>query len=212
MKYHIIIKGLSVFTLTFIFTLACTGCSEDPSITSFENNDSVVIGEKKFEVSRSKKFVDQSLSTVLYSGEEPVTDSDYPQSASCVVRYFKNWGYYRGSSCNIPNGSFFEFGHGTLVPPENIPLGDELTITMRCDRDPVSGELIFSFGPSGCQFDPPAKVWLDWSELGSPSAMLYYLKEDGGREEQLPDQIDVNNKHMCIYIDHFSRYALAYSN
>jgi len=53
---------------------------------------------------------------------------------------------------------------------------------------------------------------LERGTLASPDATLYYLNEDGTREEHLPDQIDVCNKHMCIYIDHFSRYALAYSN
>ena len=136
----------------------------------------------------------------------------YPQNASCFVRFFKNWDQYRGSGCQIPNGSFFEFQHAALSPPSETTWGEDITITMTVEMDSLRRELVYSFGPSGCTFDPPAKLWIDWSDLGSDKATLFYLKNDGTREVQLPDQIDVYNKHMCIYINHFSRYAVAYSN
>ena len=85
-------------------------------------------------------------------------------------------------------------------------------ITMMAEKDPLTNEIIFTFGPAGCTFETPGEVWLNYSDLNSPNARLFYLDEDGNRLEELPEQIDVFNKQMCIRINHFSRYALAYSN
>jgi hypothetical protein len=41
---------------------------------------------------------------------------------------------------------------------------------MRADRDVATGELTYSFGPSGCTFETPAKLWLDYSDLGTDKA------------------------------------------
>ena len=183
-----------------ITTLFITGCQEETPLSAGQTDSDTYITDHSQPLAR--RSTQKSLSD----------DNKYPQTASCVVRFFKNWDGYRGSSCQVPNGSFFEFYHGALNPPESVPWGEELTITMKVEMDPVNRELIYSFSPAGCAFDPPAKMWLDWSDLGSASATLFYLNEDGTRTEQSPDQIDVPNKHMCIYIDHFSRYALAYSN
>jgi hypothetical protein len=112
----------------------------------------------------------------------------------------------------LPNRSSFEFQNGALNPPPDHPSGETVIITMMAEKDPLTNEIIFTFGPSGCTFDTPAEIWFNWSDLGYDTARLYYLGKDGTRIEELPDQIDVYNRMMCIRINHFSRYALAYSN
>ncbi len=79
---------------------------------------------------------------------------------------------------------------------------------MLVERDKFRTELKFTFGPSGASFDPPAEVWLDWKDLHSSNATLYYIDDNGDYIPQTPDDVDVQNKKMKLYIDHFSRYAI----
>ena len=81
---------------------------------------------------------------------------------------------------------------------------------MNVDYDQVKNELIFEFGPHGCQFSPAARVKLDYNPLGINIATLYYIDENGNYIEQTPDYININKKYMMINLDHFSRYAVAY--
>ena len=192
MKILIIILFLSL-------GIALTSCSDEFMTTpDLEKNRNVY----------TKR--DKTISTLTV--DETSMDSEYPQTTSIKVRFFKNWGQYSGDNGRLENGSFFEFYNGALTPPSIIPWGEQIIITMRADKDPVTGELIYSFGPSGCDFEPAAILWLDYSDLGTEEATLYYLDDEGNRVEHLPDEIDFFNKRMRIHIDHFSRYAVAYSN
>ena len=83
---------------------------------------------------------------------------------------------------------------------------------MAVTKDQESNELIFTFGPHGCEFILPAELCLSWKFTNSNNARLYYLDKHGNKREHLPDQIDIKNKRMIININHFSRYAVAYSN
>jgi len=189
------------------------GCSQDGiSPLDDSNNQEVIIQDFASKKPVNSPDLNTDFRLLETSDATSASIGAYPQVTSVTVQYFKNWGQYKGAICNLENGSFFEFYNGSLSPPQYIPWGDEVTITMRADRDALSGELIYSFGPSGCTFDTPAKLWLDYSDLGTDEATLYYLDTDGNRIEHLPDNIDFYNKRMCIYIDHFSRYAIAYSN
>ncbi len=138
--------------------------------------------------------------------------STYPQSASKVYKFHKQKGHYNGGKFQVQNNSEFILNQGALTPPAGIAWGDPVTITMTVDRDSVRNELIFTFGPSGCQFNPPAEVWFDWSDLGVRKATLYYIDDHGNYVEQKPDKIDRKGHRFKLYIDHFSRYAVAWSN
>jgi hypothetical protein len=51
-------------------------------------------------------------------------------------------------------------------------------------------------------------VFLDYKDLNIETPQLYYIDENGNYIPQQPDDIDVTNKNMILYIDHFSRYAI----
>lgn len=132
----------------------------------------------------------------------------FPLQASAISK-FSN-GTYNGTSVNIPAASFFKFENGALTPPAGTPLGADVEITMEVDLVKYKGDnyLEFTFGPSGCQFSPNATVTLDWSLLEFFNITLYYI--DGNNYIPMaPDEIDIINKKVTIYINHFSRYALS---
>lgn len=213
----IMLLSLSIFSCSQQTNPLSTDHSSEPKIANqeFSNLSGIIEPDMPTQtitdiyptLKPGKTITSKDVEIISYSADE-----NYPQMTSCTAGFFKNWGQYKGAICKLANGSFFEFYNGSLTPPENIPWGEEVTITMRADRDVRTGELIYSFGPSGCQFDEPAILWLDYADLGSENATLYYLDEEGNRIEHLPDNIDFYNKRMCIYIDHFSRYAVAYSD
>ena len=139
----------------------------------------------------------------------------YPQSASRTFHYgmgSDDTGEgYEGGNIMLPNGSAFHIEHGALTAPKGTQLDADVTITILVEKDEVNNELVFTFGPSGCQFSPAAEVWLDWTDLGSNNVKLFYIDSDGNHNEQKPDSIDRKGKRMLLRIEHFSRYALAWS-
>jgi hypothetical protein len=111
---------------------------------------------------------------------------------------------------SLPNGSMFQLSHGSLTPPPGTPSQQAVTLTMSCERDSAGKELLFTFGPSGSQFNPPAMVTLSWKDLNVEIPKLYYIDRDGNYIEQTPDDISVRGKWLRIYVHHFSRYAIAW--
>ncbi len=206
MKHFHKIYRQTAALLILAFLAAIAGCSEEDAVTSFKPEKPLTPPD--IESQSVKRKIDRET----VSGPQSSKEAVYPQAVSCTVTYCDKKNIYAGSAFQLPSGSSFEFTNGAMIPPPDHPCGEPVTVTMMAEKDPATNELIFSFGPSGCTFDPPAEVWFNWSDLASPNAILYYLNEDDTRVEHLPDQIDVCNKHMCIYIDHFSRYVLAYSN
>ncbi len=142
----------------------------------------------------------------------------YPQYTSRTFKYNNDRTGYQSGNMVVPGGSIFHLTEGALTPPEGTPHGESVTLTMLVEKITHGGkgkgktELRFSFGPSGCQFNPPAEVWFDWSDLGVRKAMLYYIDDHGNYIELKPDKIDRKGHRFKLYIDHFSRYAVAWSN
>jgi hypothetical protein len=133
---------------------------------------------------------------------------DYPQSGSCIAEFWAQKNGYKGNSINVPNGSNFSFQHESLTPPPGIPFGDPVPIMMLVEKDTINNELLFTFGESGCQFNPAAEVVFDYTDLGISAAQLYYIDDNGNYVPQSPASVNTKNKRMLIYVDHFSRYAI----
>ena len=96
-----------------------------------------------------------------------------------------------------------------MTPPVGTPNGADVTLTMLVERsEDGNNELIFTFGPHGSQFNPPVEITFNWEDLGSDTAILYYIDDNGNFIQQEPDQIDVQGKRMTLFLDHFSRYAI----
>ncbi len=83
---------------------------------------------------------------------------------------------------------------------------------MVIEKNATGDELIFTFGPHSSQFNPPAEVWFDWTDLDSKNVKLFYINDDGNYEEMHPDRVDRRGQRMLLWIPHFSRYAVAWSN
>jgi len=132
----------------------------------------------------------------------------YPQFGESIVEYWPNKDVYKGTAINVPNGSNLSFSNGALTPPPGTPLGAPVLITMEVEKDTINNQLIFTFGTAGCQFNPPAEVVFDFSDLGFDLAALYYIDENGDYIPQSAESINISNHKMTFYIDHFSRYAI----
>ena len=135
--------------------------------------------------------------------------SSYPQSASFTFLYQNNINGYESGNVNVPGGSRLHINEGSLTPPPGTPFEQSVTLTMLVEKDEVKNELIFTFGPSGCQFSPAPEATFDWTDLGFESTPnLYYVDENGNYILQTPDNIDVQGNHITFFVDHFSRYAI----
>ncbi len=193
---------LTVVSLVLIFA----GCSED-SVSPLNDDESQV------ELIRRLKTpaAEEDLTTALIPGDGELVDSRYPQAGLCTVYFINQSKLYGGSGINIPNGASLMIPYASLTPPTEL-WGQNVAITMLVEKDESTNELIYTFGPHGCVFSTPTQLWLSWKDLECENATLFYLDDEGNRVEQLPDNVDVFNKKMLITIDHFSRYAVAYSN
>ena len=84
---------------------------------------------------------------------------------------------------------------------------------MKIDLAPDGSQLEFTFGPSGCKFDPEAQVIFDYTDLKVSDGdipVLYLVDEKGNYIEEDPQnyKVDTLNKWIYLYIPHFSRYSL----
>ena len=189
--------GLVVLGLTFSFN----ACSEQSPLSSTGIDASL----SKRDARASDGFDNSS--------DSATKDTAYPQSASRTLFYQgdSGEGAYEGGTVNVPGGSTFHLMEGALTPPPGTPLGEAVTISMLVEKSAVGDEFIFTFGPHGSQFNPPAEVWFDWTGSGSKDATLFYIDDDGNYVEMQPDRVDRRGQRMLLRIPHFSRYAVAWS-
>ena len=186
--------------------LGCFSCSQNPDILSADNsNDSAQLNDLNF----NNNHLLNGYSDQIEVSEKQFFENDYYQYGSCITRYIEQIQNYSAAHINIPNGSSLKIPAKSLVPPDSLS-GTDITISMAVSQ--INNELIFTFGPHGCEFKEPAILCLSWKDLNCNNATLHYLDEAGNRIEHLPDQIDKKNKLMFLEINHFSRYAVAYSN
>jgi hypothetical protein len=146
--------------------------------------------------------------TTFYKPPAFIPTTNYPQYGSATSEWWTAKDTYKGTSFNIPNGSSLSLSNNALTPPPGTPANEPVTLTMLVEKDEINNQLIFTFGPHGCQFNPPVEVVLFWEDLGIDLANLYYIDDNGNYILQNPDYIDIQNKKMVLYIPHFSRYAI----
>ncbi len=193
-----VVKLAATGVLMTAFVVNFNGCSEQSPVASVSDVPVSTLHKKG---GRGKdKHNDDEL--------------NFPISLSKTYRFNKKENYYRGGDIEFSNDnkSKFQLQDGALTPPPDIDWGKPVTITMEIDYDEASNQLIYTFGPHGCQFEPQAQVKLDYAALGVNVPVLYYIDENGDYIKQTPEYIDVNKKWLKIRVDHFSRYAVAWSN
>jgi len=126
------------------------------------------------------------------------------------MNFYNKRGTWQRGTIQLSNGSEFSVETGALTPP--YPNASSVYVTVRADFDSVKNEIVVSFTPSGCVFNPAAELILDYGDLGIDIASLYYIDPNGNYVLQTPDHIDFQKKTITIYIDHFSRYAIGTEN
>lgn len=138
---------------------------------------------------------------------------DWPVTGSVTIGYNTGLDQYKGGKITFGqnNKSKLTVERNSLIPPPGTPWGEPVTITMVMDYDSVNQEIQVHFEPHGCQFTIPAQLKIDYRFLDIDIPVLYYIDEDENYIEQQPDQIKANKKWLKIYMNHFSRYAVAHS-
>ena len=177
--------------ITLVFLFAVFSCeNNNPVIDDNDSNNNLTHFEKGKPGS---------------GGEESYS---YPMSQEVIFLWVNPKKGFQGGQLKVENGTTFIFSGGSLTPPAGWT-EDRITLSMEVDKDPVKNELIFTFGPSGCQFSPAAEVWFVYKDLGVTAPVLYYIDANGNYIPQTPDYIDFRGNKMLLKIDHFSRYAIA---
>jgi hypothetical protein len=210
--------ALIIFVLSILIGCANDGLMSPKKISDVEQTDQLLQLEEA--AGSGSSFSRYAVGGGNFApGQETPTDgtsegtaSSYPQSGSAVAEFSASRNEYNGVAITLANGSVFYMVGGALTPPDGTVFGEPVKIDFTAERDERNNELLFSFGPSGCQFTPAAEVKLSWKDLNVDIApTLFYLEGKRKRIVQQPDQIDLKGKWMIIKIDHFSRYALAWS-
>jgi len=142
--------------------------------------------------------------TMVEFTKKPTTEYTYPIWGK--QNFYKKHGVWQGGTITLSNGSKFTIEDGAMTPPH--PNASSYYLTVRADFDSLRNEIIVSFTPGGCVFDPPAELILDWNDLEIEIAALYYIDDNGNYILQTPNHIDPQKRNLTIYIDHFSRYAI----
>ncbi len=195
-------------TIKKLYKLAATGAL----LTAFALNFNACSEQSPF--AATENDADASITTLAKASNEDQDDDQdenngYAFSGSTTLKFRRYVRAYGGGKIRLPQGSKLTIARNSLTPPPGTPAGADVTITMNAEL--VNGELIFTFGPHGCQFDPPAKLRIDYGDFGAELPTLYYI-ENGEYVEQVPDHVDTRGKFMLLNFDHFSRYAVAWSN
>ena len=137
---------------------------------------------------------------------KPSKGETYTYPIWSKMNFYNKKGVWQGGTILLSNGSKFTVETGALTPPH--PLASSVYVSVRADFDSLNNEIVVSFTPSGCVFNPAAELILDYTDLGIDIATLYYINENGDYILQSPDHIDFQKRTITIYIDHFSRYAI----
>jgi hypothetical protein len=137
-------KNVVTLIWAVLFLMLLIGCQNQSPVAPLQNDSS---------------------GKILSLSKPPVVDNSYPQTCEHIYTYWRARDIYRGGSLMMPNGTVVNLTAGALMPPSSTPWGEDVTITCTIDKDETNNELIFTFGPSGCQFNPSVKVFLDYKDL-----------------------------------------------
>jgi len=174
-------------------TLNYSGCSKESPISPMVDTDQ----QADFQILAKK------------GGGNGGNESEYNYPLYTDLTFLANSkGTFQGGQLKVENGTTFSFKSGSLTPPAGWT-DNQIILFMEIDIDTAKNELLFSFGPSGCEFSPSATVWFNYADLGISVPTLYYIDSNGNYIEQEPEKIDYRGNKMLLKIDHFSRYALA---
>jgi hypothetical protein len=216
-------KRITALTITALLTVGMTlnfsGCSKEttmgPTLEQEQKVDSLAKGKGK--ALGLDKQEENTNNGVGQDKQDQVRNS-YPQNDEKELIWDEEAGAYEGGTLRVANGSQFHISDYVAIPPNGISNGKKRPINITMNVNKVSnahGEVLeFTFGPSGTHFLEPAEIRLNWEDLGLKNNEVpdfYYIEENGEYKKQNPSKVDKGNKWLYLYVDHFSRYALAHS-
>lgn len=199
-----VVLGMTAFSM-FIISCSADSPMKPPDEHAFTADQTPLSKKTKVNEKASNLTAGTARAAMV-----PDRDS-FPQYATHNFVSNSTTKSYSGGQLTVPGGTKLKVESGALTPPAGTPDGADVTITMLVERDSINNELVFTFGPHGSQFNPPAEIWLDYSTLDIPVAKLYYIREDGQYILMHADVDDRQNKKMMLLIPHFSCYAIAHS-
>jgi len=183
------------------FALNFSACTEQ---SPFETSD---IKDQPTSLNKRPR-PDRQADSLLLTGSDNTVGTTKEQG-SMTARYSKRLEAYQGGKITLSQGSQFELPDGSLIPPPELYGQQHITLTMTVVQNAADNELLFEFGPHGSTFESEATIRFRYS--GS-NPKLYYIEDGGTYTEQQPDEVDLVNGWLIVNINHFSRYAVAWSN
>jgi hypothetical protein len=142
----------------------------------------------------------------------------YPQTKTMVLRYNQTWDQYFGGSMQFPGGSSFEVNDSSFTPPLGTSPETDVMLSVKVELDTSTMDLVFTLGPAGCSFLPPANAWLVWKDLKSidpeisPADIKFFeIDENGIYSEITPALVNNEESKILVHIHNASRYALSYT-
>ena len=109
-------------------------------------------------------------------------------------------------------GGNITFGNTVEIPAGAVPSNTYITVEVLCaDENEQCGAEV-EFLPTDMQFLLDVKIALSWEYLdfeGNPQDLnVYWLDESTGLWVEVYDPvIDLENKTISVYVDHFTRYG-----
>jgi len=129
-----------------VFILIITSCQSNEPFEPIQNSQQPSGGEWEF------------AKRPIRSEKESVSNG-YPQIASLEIVWFGQQNGYSTGNLNFVNGTKLYVPFNSLTPPSGTPPCESVMINGLIEKDEVNNELIYSFGPSGCQFDQQPAVY-----------------------------------------------------
>jgi len=211
-----IIAGMVTASLFLFIVTNFVGCSQEsplqgPLNSNHELSD-LSFAKKNNNKGKRNNNTNQSSETAAANNGSDYQVASYTDQGSVTLAYDPEINGYQDGKIEFGNKSSFKVKAASLTPPAGHPDKEPVTIIMTVNYDAQTNEMNYEFGPSGCQFDKPAYLTLDYSDLsGKKTPTLYLLNKNGEWEKENPDGVDRKYKKMYVEIRHFSRYAIAFS-
>lgn len=154
-----------------------------------------------------------SLDMMGCSQDSPLQPSviKYPLRENKIFQYDATNQVYGEGEISLENGSIFKIRKGALIPPNRHKKGKGVNIIVDVSINETNNVETYTFGPSGCQFQPCLEAVFNYSSFGTNQVNVYYIEDDGSWTELTSTRIDTVKKLIYCNISHFSRYALAHA-
>ena len=130
---------------------------------------------------------------------------------------FKGEVFYAEEFIKADDGGTVKIGNREVgrskIKIDEDALPQDMTISLRAVGGLMSH---LEFGPHGTIFNKPVKVELSYkgaalTGIDEDNLQIFYFNQDTGVYEAIESEVDKEHKKVTAYLNHFSRYAVAWS-